>query len=327
MLSAGRPLTSTWRRAVISVDKELLQAFEAVAAAAPPQPPALGDWAGRRMMINGLYDALGAGAPPEGDIEVIGFTAPSSDGHEVPLRMYKPSTAPEALVVYVHGGGLIGGSLDRSDHVCRKYALEAGVAVISVGYRLSPESQFPSAVEDCVAAVRWAVEHAKERAPGARVAIMGESAGGGLAATTALACRDGQIGPLAAQILIYPMLDDRTATAAPAVQPFLIWSVDDNVTSWKAYLGEAYGADDLPVSASIARAQTLDGMPAAYLEVGELDLFCAETVAFGKRLIEQGVSVRLSVLPGAYHGFDQVAPESRVARQAFADRIAFLQNL
>ncbi len=249
-------------------------------------------------MIDGLYDALSASAPSEGDVEVVDFTAPSSDGHEVPLRIYKPSTAPEALVVYVHGGGLIGGSLDGSDHVCRRYASEAGVAVISAGYRLSPESPFPSAVEDCVAAVRWAVEHARERVPGAHVAIMGESAGGGLAATTALACRDGQIG-----------------------------SVDDNVTSWKAYLGDAYGADNLPASASITRAKALDGLPAAYLEVGELDLFCAETVAFGKRLVEHGVSVRLSVLPGAYHGFDQLAPESRIARQAFADRIAFLQSL
>ncbi|MGI5186692.1 alpha/beta hydrolase [Promicromonospora sp. CA-289599] len=309
------------------MDKELLQAFEAVAAAAPPQPPARGDWAGRRVLINGLYDALGAAAPPEGDVDVVDFTVPSSDGHAVALRMYKPSTTPEVLVVYVHGGGLLGGSLDGSDHVCRRYAAEAGVAVVSVGYRLSPEAPFPSAVEDCVAAVRWAVEHARERVPGARVAIMGESAGGGLAATTALACRDGQIGPLAAQILVYPMLDDRTATASPAAEPFLVWSVDDNVTGWKAYLGDAYGADDLPATASIARAQVLGGLPAAYLEVGELDLFCAETITFGKGLIEEGVSVRLSVLPGAYHGFDQLAPESRIARQAFADRIAFLQSL
>ena len=327
MLWLGGSLTSTWRRAVISVDKELLQAFEAVAAAAPPQPPAPGDWAGRRVMIDGLYDTLGAGTPSEGDVEVVDFTAPSSDGHAVALRMYKPSTAPEVLVVYVHGGGLVGGSLDGSDHICRRYAAEAGVVVISVGYRLSPESQFPSAVDDCVTAVRWAVEHARERVPGARVAIMGESAGGGLAATTALACRDAQIGPLAAQLLIYPMLDDRTAAASPAVEPLLIWSVDDNVTGWKAYLGDAYGAADLPATASIARARALGGLPAAYLEVGELDLFCAETVAFGQRLIEEGVSVRLSVLPGAYHGFDQLAPESRIARRAFSDRIAFLQSL
>ncbi len=311
---------------MLSIDDELAGPVAALAAAIPPSPPAVGDWRTRRATIDGLYAALAAAAPEDG-AEVVDFTVSASDGHTVPLRLYKPSDVPGVLVVYLHGGGLIAGSIDGYDHVCRRYASEAGVAVIAVDYRLAPESPFPAALEDCVAAVRWTIGHARERVPGARVAIMGDSAGGGLAAATALACHERAIGPLAAQILVYPMLDDRTARAAGDVAPFLTWSADDNVTDWRAYLGDRYGTDDVPASASVARAGSLRGLPAAYLEVGQLDLFCAETVAYATRLMEHGVAVNLSVRPGAFHGFDQFAPGSRLAGKAFADRVAFLQSL
>ncbi|MEO3773116.1 alpha/beta hydrolase [Micromonospora sp. B9E7] len=312
---------------MFSIDKELFEAASAIAAAAPPTPPVVDDWKTRRANIDALYNGLAAVATPDDSIEIVDFTVPSSDGHAIPLRLYKPENVPNALVVYVHGGGLIAGGLDGYDHVCRRYASKAGVAMISVDYRLAPESPFPAAVEDCVTAVRWAIEHAAERVPGARVALMGDSAGGGLAAATALVCRDRQIGTLAAQILVYPMLDDRTAVADPAVEPFLAWSVADNITGWRAYLGNKYGTDDVPASASAARADSLHDLPTAYLEVGQLDLFCAETVAYATRLMEHGVPVHLSVRPGAFHGFDQLAPDSRIAQRAFADRVAFLQGL
>ncbi|MFI6782099.1 alpha/beta hydrolase [Micromonospora sp. NPDC050276] len=312
---------------MLTIDNELLEAVGAIAAAASPTPPVVGDWKTRRANIDAVYGGLAAAATRDDPVETIDLTVPSSDGHAVPLRLYKPANLPHALVVYVHGGGLIAGSLDGYDHVCRRYASEAGVAVIAVDYRLAPESPFPAAVEDCVAAVEWAIEHAAERVPGARVALMGDSAGGGLAAATALVCRDRGVGPLAAQILIYPMLDDRTAVADPAIEPFLAWSVADNITGWRAYLGDKYGTDDVPASASVARADTLRDLPATYLEVGQLDLFCAETVAYAKQLMDHGVTVHLSVRPGAIHGFDQFAPDTRVARSALADRVAFLQNL
>ena len=260
-------------------------------------------------------------------METVDFTATSPDGHPVPLRLYKPTTTPSALIVYVHGGGLIAGTLDGYDHVCRKYASQAGVAVVAVGYRLAPEAQFPAAVEDCVTAVGWAIDHVAEHLPGAPVAIMGDSAGGGLAAATAVACRDRGIGPVAAQVLVYPMLDDRTVQASADTEPFLTWSVADNITGWQASLGESYGSSDAPALAPPARVESLRDLPPAYLEVGQLDLFRAETLAYAAQLMEHGVPVQLSVYPGAFHGFDQFAPDSRLARDAFANRIAFLEQL
>jgi acetyl esterase/lipase len=214
---------------VLSIDAELSRAVAAVAAPTPPTPPIVGDWKTRRANIDGAYAAIAAAAAHDDRTEVVDFTVSASDGHTVPLRLYKPSNVANVLV-YLHGGGLIAGSIDGYDQVCRRYASEARVAVIAVDYRLAPESSFPAAIEDCLAAVRWATEHAWECVPGARVAIMGDSAGGGLAAATALACRDRAIGPLAAQILIYPMLDDRTAHTTEDVEPFLTWSVGDNIT-------------------------------------------------------------------------------------------------
>ncbi|MEV1155207.1 alpha/beta hydrolase [Micromonospora chokoriensis] len=312
---------------MLTIDSELLEAVGAIAAAAPSTPPAVGDWRTRRAAIDTVYGGLAAAVTPDKRVEVVDLTVPSADGHTLALRLYKPTNRPHALVVYLHGGGFIAGSLDGYDHVCRHYAAEAGVAVVAVDYRLAPEAPFPAAVEDSVAAVRWTIDHAAERVPGARVAVMGDSAGGGLAAATTLLCRDREIGPLAAQILVYPMLDDRTAVADPALEPFLGWSVADNITGWRAYLGARYGTDDVPASASVTRAESLHDLPATYLEVGQLDLFCAETVAYAERLVHHNVAVHLSVRPGAVHGFDQFAPESRLARSAMAERITFLKNL
>jgi acetyl esterase/lipase len=312
---------------MLRIDNELSRAVAAITAADSGTLPVVGDWKTRRAHIDALYAGFAAAAARDERIESVDFTVPTPDGHSVPLRLYKPSNVPNVLLVYIHGGGLIAGSVDAYDHVCRRYAAEAGVAVVAVDYRLAPESPFPAALEDCIAAVDWAIVNARERVSGARVAIMGDSAGGGLAAATALECRDQEIGPLAAQILIYPMLDDRTTHAPPDAEPFLTWSVADNITGWQAYLGDKYGTDDAPAAASVARAEWLYDLPTAYLEVGQLDLFCAETVAHATRLMEHGVAVHLSILPGAFHGFDQIAPDSRLARNAFADRVAFLQSL
>ncbi|GHH88724.1 alpha/beta hydrolase [Streptomyces sulfonofaciens] len=301
----------------------------ALAAMALRKPLPVGEWKSRRDAMNATYRELEAASVRVDGVDTADLTVSSADGHQVPVRLYRvPSSLPTALLVYLHGGGMIAGSVDVYDQVCRRYAVDAGVAVLAVDYRLAPESPFPAPLEDCVAAVEWALRHvAQMNLPGGPVALMGDSAGGGLAAATAVACRDRGIGSLAAQLLVYPMLDDRTASATSAVAPFLTWTPDDNITGWQALLGDAYGTDEIPANAVPARVRSLRGLPRTYIEVGQLDLFLDESVVYATRLMQDEVPVHLVVRPGVVHGYDRVAPDSRAAQAAHTDRVAFLRSL
>lgn len=149
---------------------------------------------------------------------------------------------------------------------------------------------------------------------------MGDSAGGGLAAGVALLARDRGGPALARQILIYPMLDDRTTTPDPALTPFAFWTYDDNITGWGALLGDAAGGAEVSPYAAPARVADVVGLPTTYIEVGELDIFRDEDIEYARRLGAAGISTELHVHTGAPHGFDGFAPSTDVVRRAVADR-------
>ena len=164
------------------------------------------------------------------------------------------------------------------------------------------------------------MQHTDElRIDPARVAIMGDSAGGGLAAGVALLARDRGVA-LARQVLVYPMLDDRTTVPDPELAPFAAWSYDDNYTGWHALLGDAIGTDDVPPSAAPARADDLSGLPPTYIDVGDLDIFRDEDIEYARRIAATGTTVELHVHPGCPHGFDRIPglPGQR-ARALIAD--------
>jgi acetyl esterase/lipase len=152
---------------------------------------------------------------------------------------------------------------------------------------------------------------------------MGDSGGGGLAAGTALLARDRGLA-VAKQVLIYPMLDDRTTVPDPALVPFAGWSYDDNYTGWHALLGEQIGTESVPAPAAPARATDLAGLPPTYVEVGELDIFRDEAIEYARRVALAGTSVELHVHPGCPHGFDRAAPHADVVRRSRADRLRAL---
>jgi acetyl esterase/lipase len=156
-----------------------------------------------------------------------------------------------------------------------------------------------------------------------RIAVMGESAGGGLAAATALLGRDRDV-PVSSQILVYPMLDDRTITPDPVLEPLASWTYDNNFTGWRAFLGDGVGGPEVPPYAAPARATELGGVADAYIEVGELDIFRDECVEYARRLLAVGSSVELHVHRGCPHGFDRMAPDAAVTHRARADRIRML---
>jgi acetyl esterase/lipase len=181
---------------------------------------------------------------------------------------------------------------------------------VSVEYRLAPEHPHPAPVEDCYAGLKWMVEHAVEiGVDPSRIALAGPSAGGGLAAATALVARDRGGPPLACQILIYPMLDDRNIT--PSSREFAGipgWSREANISGWTALLGDKTGTEDVSPYAAPARASDLSNLPPTLIQVGELEVFRDECVDYALRLMQAGVSTELHVYPGAYHGWEIFVP-------------------
>jgi acetyl esterase/lipase len=223
---------------------------------------------------------------------------------------------------------MIVGSVDMYEPLIRGFVADSGVPALAVDYRLAPEHPHPVPVEDCYAGLVWLAEHAGDLGVDpARIAVMGDSAGGGLAAGVALVARDRGGPALARQILIYPMLDDRTTTPDESLVPFLTWTYDDNVTGWGALLGERAGGDDVPGYAAPARAQDVSGLPPTYVDVGDLDIFCLEDVEYARRIAATGTPVELHVHPGVPHGFEVFAPQADVSSRTRADRIRVLRSL
>ena len=311
----------------LAFDPEIAAALEAL----PPDPPPFprGDWRGRREHFDAVTVELNARLSPPTDVLVRETEVAASDGAPVGLRIYRPASAPTGgLVLYLHGGGHFCCDIDASDPSCRGYAASSGATVVSVDYRFAPEHAYPTAVEDAYAALRWVSEHATELDGTAeRIAIMGDSAGGGMAAGVALMARDRGGPALRRQILIYPMLDDRTTEPDPVLEPFLAWGYDDNATGWACLLGDRAGTDDVPPYAAPARAGDLAGLPPAYIEVGQLDAFRDEDVEYARRLSRAGVGVELIVRPGVPHDFELIAPDAEVTRRAAADRARVLRSV
>jgi len=237
----------------------------------------------------------------------------------VRLRMHRPSGSgrPSGGLLWVHGGGLVLGGAKVDDRHCAETAREVGAVVVSVDYRLAPEHPYPAALDDVHAAWRWLLAHAGdlEVDPG-RVVVGGQSAGGGLAASLAQRLLDeGGVQP-AGQWLFCPMLDDRTAARGEldAVR-HLVWDNAANRYGWTAYLGVPPGGDAVPAYAVPARRRDLRGLPPAWLDCGDLELFHDEIVDYAGRLRAAGVPTALEVVPGAPHGFETWAADTRPAQE------------
>jgi acetyl esterase/lipase len=242
---------------------------------------------------------------------------------DVAVRVYQPAERPANLpaLVWIHGGGYVLGSVEQDDLFAQHIAVAAQCVVVSVDYRLAPECPFPGPLEDCYAALKWLAAHSAELGVDPkRIAIGGQSAGGGLAAGLALLARDRAEVAVAFQLLIYPMIDDRNvAPASAALADTLLWNRENNRVGWNSYLGAAGRADVSPYAAA-ARADHLAGLPPAHISVGELDLFAQENIDYARRLLLAGVPTELHIYRGAFHGFDGIAPAAEVSQRFSADR-------
>jgi acetyl esterase/lipase len=313
-----------------TLDPEVAKALEPMAAAmVDAVPPAVGDVDSRRTVLDAFMALTESTQSMPTDVKMTDFHATAVDGADVLLRWYvKEGSVAGPAVLYLHGGGMIGGSVALYDGIISRYVASSGVAMLAVDYRLAPEHPYPTPVEDCYVGLQWLAEHAAElEVDTARIAVMGDSAGGGLAAGTALLARDRGGPDLAHQILIYPMLDDRNTSPDPELIPFAVWSYDDNITGWRAFLGENIGGANVGAYAAPARATDLSGLPPCYLEVGQLDIFRDEGLTYALRLSDAGVTVEFHLRPGVPHGFEAYAHATDIARRSVNDRLRVLNTI
>lgn len=242
--------------------------------------------------------------------------------------VYEPAgrERPSGALLWIHGGGTILGRPEADHALCSRIARDARIPVVSVRYRLAPEHPFPAGLDDCSAALRWLHEHAAELGvDAARMAVGGASAGGGLAAAVVQRATDDGL-PVAFQLLVYPMLDDRTVLRRDhAGRGRILWTPRSNAYAWTSYLGHPPGAAEPRPYAVPARREELSGLPPAWIGVGDLDLFHDEDLEYARRLQKAGVPVTVLVEPGMYHAAEvelhATVPSMRAFRQAIVDAL------
>ncbi|GAA2041771.1 alpha/beta hydrolase [Agromyces tropicus] len=291
-----------------------------------PRPRIRHRW--QRRMAQAALALIPSPRPTDGSrFERVEFSAPGT-GVRVftPVDPAGPATSARGALLWIHGGGFVIGAAAQDDTWCARLAERLGVVVVSVEYRLAPEHPFPVPLDDCLTAWQWLQDAASARGiDPTRVAVGGQSAGGGLAA--ALAQRllaDGGPRP-AAQLLYCPMLDDRTAARRDldAVRHFA-WTNRDNLVGWSSYLHAPPGADVVPDFAVPARRADLTGLPPAWIGVGDIDLFHDEDLAYAAALRDAGVECTADVVPGAPHGFESIARGAEVTHAFQARARAWL---
>jgi acetyl esterase/lipase len=270
----------------------------------------------------------------ESSVSVYTAMAPGPAGAPpVPVICYRPNNKPTLLpaILHIHGGGYVLGSASMMDAENRNLASELGCMIVSVDYRLAPETAYPGPLEDCYSVLEWLHEtSATWQIDPRRIGVKGESAGGGLAAGLALLVRDRGVLTLAFQHLIYPMIDDRTGLTATGLNPFVgefIWNASRNRFGWSAFLGEAFAGPSVPIYAAAARAEDLSRLPATFISVGGLDLFLEEDIDYASRLARAGVPVELHVYPRAFHVFDLAPRTARIALAAARNSRDYLRRV
>ncbi|HLZ71865.1 MAG TPA: alpha/beta hydrolase [Dehalococcoidia bacterium] len=310
----------------VLIDPELAEARAGIAGALSLLN--FDDLAASRAALAGAFPVL----PPSEHVAAQDRMVPGPAGAPaVKVRIYRPKGIPTSTrlpgLYFMHGGGMIMGNLDADNARLSQYVEQIGCVVVSVEYRLAPENPHPAPVEDCYAGLVWTAAHAGELGIDAtRLAIGGGSAGGGLAAGTALLARDRGGPALCYQMLIYPMLDDRNTTPSSyAITDVGIWDRATSLNAWQALLGDQAGTEGVSPYAAPARATDLARLPAAYLDVGTADLFRDEDIAYAQRLMQAGVPVELHVYPGAYHAFE-FALSARLTQTAHTLRMAALKQ-
>ena len=308
------------------IDPASREPLEQLLQAVPGGFNAIPDIVERRAFVRQLLQTMTADLPPNDRVVSEDRTIPGLDGApDVRVRVYTPAEATGVMlpgILYIHGGGMIIGDLD-GEHLRAEMLCElTNTVVVSTDYRKAPEHAHPAQVNDCYAALAWMAGHVSELdIDPRRIAVYGGSAGGNLAIATTMMARD-RGGPAICFLMApYPMIDDRNELPSThEITEVGIWDRSGNLEAWEWFLG----GEPADAYAAPARAEDLAGLPPTFIDVGELDLFRDEDIAFVARLLQAGVPTEFHVYPGAYHASEVFAPEAALSQRIWAARLSAL---
>ena len=309
------------------IDAESNAALEGFLLQFPGGLNAISDLNERRAALNSVTKKINE--IEHSDIEVRDIQAPSSEvGRSIPVRLYRAAKESDGrqkpCLIYIHGGGMIMGNLETGNLNCLNFARTFDISVLSIEYRKAPEFPYPAAIEDCIDAISWIVSNSELfKIDLANLGIYGSSAGGGLVLGTALKMRDQGRNVFKFMLPIYPMIDSsNTSNSSLEITNVGVWDRSTNIDAWNWYLN-GNQADEY---AAPAQAKNLAGLPQCYSDVGSFDLFLDENSSFFERLSGAGVSTEFQVFQGAFHGSENLAPESELSRKIWERRLEAIER-
>ena len=309
------------------IDAESNAALEGFLLQFPGGLNAISDLNERRAALNSVTKKINE--IEHSDVEVRDIQAPSSEvGRSIPVRLYRAAKESDGrqkpCLIYIHGGGMIMGNLETGNLNCLNFARTFDISVLSIEYRKAPEFPYPAAIEDCIDAISWIVSNSELfKIDLANLGIYGSSAGGGLVLGTALKMRDQGRNVFKFMLPIYPMIDSsNTSNSSLEITNVGVWDRSTNIDAWNWYLN-GNQADEY---AAPAQAKNLAGLPQCYSDVGSFDLFLDENSSFFERLSGAGVSTEFQVFQGAFHGSENLAPESELSRKIWERRLGAIER-
>ena len=309
------------------IDAESNAALEGFLLQFPGGLNAISDLNERRAALNSVTKKINE--IEHSDIEVRDIQAPSSEvGRSIPVRLYRAAKESDGrqkpCLIYIHGGGMIMGNLETGNLNCLNFARTFDISVLSIEYRKAPEFPYPAAIEDCIDAISWIVSNSELfNIDLANLGIYGSSAGGGLVLGTMLKMRDQGRNVFKYMLPIYPMIDSsNTSNSSLEITNIGVWDRSTNIDAWNWYLN-GNQADEY---AAPAQAKNLAGLPQCYSDVGSFDLFLDENSSFFERLSGAGVSTEFQVFQGAFHGSENLAPESELSRKIWERRLGAIER-
>ena len=309
------------------IDAESIAALEGFLLQFPGGLNAISDLNERRAALNSVTKKINE--IEHSDVEVRDIQAPSSEvGRSIPVRLYRAAQesngSQQPCLIYIHGGGMIMGNLETGNLNCLNFARTFDISVLSIEYRKAPEFPYPAAIDDCIDAISWIVSNSELfNIDLANLGIYGSSAGGGLVLGTVLKMRDQGKNFFKYMLPIYPMIDSsNTSNSSLEITNIGVWDRSTNIDAWNWYLN-GNQADEY---AAPAQAKNLVGLPQCYSDVGSFDLFLDENSSFFRRLSDAGVSTEFQVFQGAFHGSENLAPESELSRKIWERRLRAIER-